>query len=694
MPGHLAGRITARLTRDAPAARTRRSIAEIAARLGPHAPAAVPGLGVVALMLLWAVHNGGYDAETWYWGALAALALLATIVVALSGRLRVTRGRLIVLGLFAGYVAWCYLSMLWAKSPGSALDGANQALLYLLVFALMALLPWTAEGALVAVLTYTVGIGVIGIVLMFRLASASHIASLIIEGRLGSPTGYFNATAALFTLGALPAIALAARRELPGAVRGLLLAFACSDLQLSLIVQSRGWLFTLPLVAAAGIFVVHERFRVAMAAVLPLGGAGLLLHRLLAVYSSSGTVDRNHAAAAAGQAGLIACAVILVLGTLLAWADSLWPPPTLGRNLRRFVGTTLIAGCLVAIGLAGTLATHGHPVRFISRQWRGFSHVQRSFSGQSHFGDVGSSRYDFWRVSLDGFRANPIGGLGEDNFADYYVVHRRTSEEPSWTHSLELRLLSQTGLVGFALFTAFLTGALWLAVRVRRRGEAIARGVAGIALLPLVVWLIHGSLDWFWEIPALSGPALAFLGMAGSVAPIATPATRSARASRWGARPAWQRLGAIAGGIVALVAGVVVLGFPYLSVREVSLASNVRAANPDGALLDLERAANLNPLNAEPGRLAGFIALQNGQYGVADQRFRQSIDREPGGWLSQLGAGLAASALGQRQQAHRDYARAYAINNRQPAVVQALRRVYTKHPLTSAEAVKLFILAQ
>jgi hypothetical protein len=37
---------------------------------------------------------------------------------------------------------------------------------------------------------------------------------------------------------------------------------------------------------------------------------------------------------------------------------------------------------------------------------------------------------------------------------------------------------------------------------------------------------------------------------------------------------------------------------------------------------------------------------------------------------------------------------AHAINSRQPAVAQALRRVYTKHPLTSAEAVKLFILAQ
>ena len=33
-------------------------------------PVMFPAAVVVALMLLWAVHNGGYDAETWYWGAL------------------------------------------------------------------------------------------------------------------------------------------------------------------------------------------------------------------------------------------------------------------------------------------------------------------------------------------------------------------------------------------------------------------------------------------------------------------------------------------------------------------------------------------------------------------------------------------------------------------------------------------------
>ena len=56
-------------------------------RLRPHVRAGLPGLFAVGLMLLWAVHNGGYDAETWYWGALATLAVLAATLVTLGAGL-------------------------------------------------------------------------------------------------------------------------------------------------------------------------------------------------------------------------------------------------------------------------------------------------------------------------------------------------------------------------------------------------------------------------------------------------------------------------------------------------------------------------------------------------------------------------------------------------------------------------------
>jgi hypothetical protein len=528
---------------------------------------------------------------------------------------------------------------------------------------------------------------------MVRLASDDRVTNLVIEGRLSAPTGYFNATAALFTIGALVQTGLATRRELPGLVRGLLLAFACGGLQLALIVQSRGWLFTLPLVVLAAILVSSDRLRLAAVAIIPVAGALAPLHRLLEVYQSSQGAGLGQAAARAGQAGLLICGAAFVLGTLVSWGDSLLRPRRLSTGRRRLIGTAVCVATIGGVLAAGTAATHGHPVRFVVRQWDGFSKPQESFSSQSHFVDVGSGRYDFWRVALDAVLAHPIGGLGQDNFDDYYVKRRRTTEEPSWTHSLEMRLLAHTGFVGFALFVGFLLAALALVLRGRRRGDALTRGVVGIALLPLAVWLIHGSVDWFWEVPALSGPALGFLGMAGALGARSSQAsaTRCAGGSSPDARPRARALARFTGAL-AVIAGVAVLGLCYLSVREVSLASNMRFSDPAGALRDLARAAQLNPLSAQPGRVAGTIALQNGEYAVAEERFRQSISREPGGWFAWLGAGLAASVQGDSKRAQRDFKVAYSINSLQPAVVQALARVNSPHPLKPAQALKLLVV--
>jgi O-antigen ligase len=646
---------------------------------------ALPGLLVVGLMLVWAVHDGGYDEDTWYWGALLLLALLTAVVLARGvAATRVSRAGLIALGAFALYVAWSYLSISWAESPGDALTGSNRALLYLLVFANMLVLPWTVRGALIALLTFAVGVGVVAIVLLFRLASADQVSNLVISGRLAAPTGYFNSTAALFTMDALVAIALAARRELPGVVRGLLIAFACAALQLGVIVQSRGWLFTLPLVVIVAIVILPDRLRVAAAAVLPVAGAAVPIHRLLGVYQNASGAALGHAAARAGQAALVTCALVFFVGTLAAWGDSLVRLPSLNAARRRAIGTIAVVLAVGAVGVGGVAATHGHPLRFIERQWDGFSHPQSTVTG-SHFTDVGSSRYDFWRVALDAFLAHPIGGLGQDNFDDYYVSHRRTTEEPSYTHSLELRLLTHTGLVGFALFGVFLVAAIAAALRARRR-PALEGFAAGAALLPLVVWLIHGSIDWFWEMPALTGPALGFLAMAGALGAAVHAPTSAPKARERG--PALRVLTA-AGGAALLLAALVVLAFPYLSVREVSVGNDLRQSDPAKALSDLHAAAELNPLSSDPGRVGGTIALEIGQYANAGERFAQAISREHEDWFSWLGEGLAASALGERALAGHDYRVAASINPREPVIRKALARVGSAHPLSPADALQL-----
>jgi predicted Zn-dependent protease len=128
-----------------------------------------------------------------------------------------------------------------------------------------------------------------------------------------------------------------------------------------------------------------------------------------------------------------------------------------------------------------------------------------------------------------------------------------------------------------------------------------------------------------------------------------------------------------------------VLGLPYLSAREAARANSIASADPAAALNDLSTAADLDPLSAYPGRLAGTIALQNGDFATAESRFAQVISREGGGWYGWFGEGLAASALGQRARAHRLLATAARINTRQPIIVRALARVYSPNPVTPRE---------
>jgi hypothetical protein len=634
-------------------------------------------------MLVWAVDNGGYDPTTWYWGALVVLAMAAAAILTRRRGISLGKPTTVALAAFAAYVAWSYLSITWAGSKGDALDGSNRALLYLLIFSVMAMAPWTPRRALAALTAFALFVGGVGIVLLARLSSGRHIAGLFVSGRLASPTGYINATAALFTLAALVAIVLASRSELPGEIRGALTAAACADLQLAVIVQSRGWLFTLPLVAIVGSLVARDRLRVAAAAVLPIAGALIPLHRLLGVFKGA---EGNYLPQAAGRAGttaLIVCVVVLIVATLVAWAERLLKPRPLTTGAKRRLGAVIVSLAAAAFVVGGFAATHGHPFSFIKRQWDGFSHPTNHYSTQSHFADVGSGRYDVWRVALDAFVAKPIGGLGQDNFDNYYVLHRRTSEEPAWTHSLELRLLAQTGLVGFLLFTAFMGAALLAASRAIRRRTGLSSAVAATALLPLVVWLIHGSLDWFWEMPALSGPALGFLGVAlalgreqAATAPARDPAQRPF---------GWKTVAAV---LAAVAIGTAVFGFPYLSVRQTAAAEATAATDPDAALSMLRKAADLDPLSATPGRSAGTIALTTADYRSAQSWFSQVVARDPGGWFGWFGQGLAASALGERGLAHAELIRALSINSKQPIIRLALARVYSPHPVTPIQGLR------
>ena len=159
-------------------------------------------------------------------------------------------------------------------------------------------------------------------------------------------------------------------------------------------------------------------------------------------------------------------------------------------------------------------------------------YAANSTTGSRLTSGLGSSRYDFYRVALDEFAAHPLLGIGADNFAEPYLAHGRSTETPRYPHSVELRTLAQTGLLGALLAVVGLGAALLAAWRaLARHPDPLARAVAAAALAGFAYWAVHGSFDWFWEFAGLGAPAFALLGLACALAPRSAVAEDAAPAA-------------------------------------------------------------------------------------------------------------------------------------------------------------------
>ncbi len=641
----------------------------------------IPALPAIALMVLWVADGGGYDPTVWYPLTLFVLALLAATVAGLGiSHISISRPTQLALGAFALYVVWSYASIAWAGNPGDALDGSNRALLYLMLFALFTLLPWEPRSARIALTAFVVGVGVVALITAARIALGGASAhSMFIDGRLASPLGYQNADAAMFTLTALLAVGLASMRESALVVRGVLAGIATLCLALAVLAESRGWLFTLPIVVVLWLLGSTSRLRLSLWAIIPAALTLALTPSLLHAYKAAGTLqgipaERAVAGVAAGpvRLALLLAVVAAVAGGLLALADRRVVPR---RRTMRAVRRALAAlGVLAVIAGVATAAVADAP-HTVSHWWSQFRHDTPENTQSSRFVQLGSGRYDFWRVSLIELRDHPIGGLGQDNFSDAYLLRRRTTEEPRWTHGLLFRLLAHTGLVGFALFLAFAIAALVAALRERKLAEPGRRALAGVALGAVILWAVHGSVDWFWEFPALSGPALGFLGLAGAL--MRPPGDRLPIA------PRFPRL-AVTAAIGTAIAALIVLVPPY--VAQLELARAQAASDPVSALRSADLAADIDPLSADSSLIGGAVALRAGRFADAARELRRALDRDPHSWLANFELGLVASAQGQPAAARAKFDVAHVLNPREAVLAEALSRVDSTSPMTYAQA--------
>jgi len=640
---------------------------------------AAVGLPALAVLLLWAASDGGYDPVDWYPGALVLLALaLATWLGVGASRRKLPAPALVALVALGLYVAWSYVSILWAATPGEALTGSNRALAYLLAFALCVRLDLTARRLQLALAAYVIGIGVIAVATLAQLA-AGPAPRLLLNGQLAAPIGYHNGTAALGSFAALTAIALGCRRDLAIWLRVALVAVATAGLELALLAQSRGWLYTLPVAVALLVALSPSRMRTAAWAAVPAVAALLTLPWVLRGYAAADGMSATppaDAAVASARAALVAVFVSAATAVVLAHADRRGALARRRVGLRRAATAVATAAAVALAAGGGMLVTTGAAASELNR----LRLDDRPRPGTPRMLQLGSGRFDYWRVALGRIARRPVAGLGQDNYAQAYLVARRTDEEPSWVHSLGLRLLVHSGAVGLILFAAFLGAALLAAVAAARAGGRVAHAVIVAALAPAVVWTVHGSVDWFWEMPALSAPVFCLLG---AVAAMCPARTRQPPARAWS-------LGRVAGPTALAAAATVALVPATLGELALADARAQAAERPAAALLSLQRASRLQPLSAAPAVLGAALELSAGRPAAARAWLAEALARDPHNWLAWLELSLSEGALGHPAAARSALRRAAQLDPHEPVIALARRRAGSRRPLTISEAVRLF----
>jgi Flp pilus assembly protein TadD len=90
---------------------------------------------------------------------------------------------------------------------------------------------------------------------------------------------------------------------------------------------------------------------------------------------------------------------------------------------------------------------------------------------------------------------------------------------------------------------------------------------------------------------------------------------------------------------------------------------------------------------------AGRARARPGSYDEALGRFGQAVARQPGGWFSWFGSGLAASELGERADARHDFEVAKSLNSSQQVIKDALSRVDGPTPMTTQQGLDGLVLA-
>ncbi len=155
---------------------------------------------------------------------------------------------------------------------------------------------------------------------------------------------------------------------------------------------------------------------------------------------------------------------------------------------RKGIGTLIAGGLTLSLIVVGSLFYLG-----------GENSMLRGFGVENTSADISSGRFHFWSVAWRIFLANPIVGTGLDSFGAAFTRFDTQSGtfRVEQAHNDYLQILSDGGIVGFAIVLAFIVLLVRKALkRIREEESEVIRTTVIGCLAGCVGILVHSFFDF------------------------------------------------------------------------------------------------------------------------------------------------------------------------------------------------------
>jgi O-antigen ligase len=561
------------------------------------------------------------------------------------------RLELAFLGGLAAVSLWALLSTVWSPGATAPVLEAERGLLYV-----------AAAAAAILLLSFREAFSaLLGGILAGAVAIALYaLATRLFPGRVGGaydpssgyqlaePLGYWNALGLLTAIAILLAGGFAAHS-------GRLLSRALAAVSLVVLLPTLYFTFSrgalVALVVGAIVQIAADARRARLLATGLVVGLPAALGVLLASRYHALTTPGDSLTTAQREGRELAAILVVLAVVAAAAAVALHVAdrrlPVSDRSGRLLVG---VVAAVALLGAIGVLVAAGGPVAAVERAADGFRESPPAGDGDLQrrlLSASGNGRSEYWRVAGVMVREEPLLGGGAGSFEAHWFRDRSVAFHARDAHNLYLETLAELGPVGLALLLGTLALPLLALPSARRFAYAPA------AVGAFAAYVVHAGVDWDWEVPAVTVPA------------VFCAAVLLARSRP--DEPPWLtgRRRGLTLALLAPLAAVALVAHVGNRAAAASIAAT-EAGDPARGLTEAKRAITWAPWSEEAWQLRGEAELELGDENAARRSLRHALDRNPESWSAWFD--LAVASRGQERDRALD--RAAALNPLSPEVDQ------------------------